>query len=268
MILQFAAMLLSQATVVFNSPNDGFHTFRIPSLIKSSKRTLVALCEGRQGLNDAAQNQIILRRSTDDGRTWQPLFRVAKMDGSLNNPCVVEAGKGKLVLHFQHYPSGTHEYDAVPGHSGPKSVQAFQVESSDDGVTWSVPKNISTQVKALDVATIASGPGVGIRLERGRKKGRLLMPYNQRIGQRWSVYMALSDDQGKTWRRGATVDQPSGINANEIQVVELAEGGVMLNARNQATGGTRCVALSHDAGENFSRIELDTRLIDPSRLHR
>lgn len=262
MILQ-TAMLLTSATVVFSSPSDGFHTFRIPSLYKSRKGPLLAFCEGRQSQSDAAQNQIVLKRSFDDGKTWRPLQVIAKMGGSLNNPCVVETTSGKLILHFQYYPAGTHEYDAVAGYYGAKVVQAYQMESQDAGATWGKLKALTKEIKNSEAATLASGPGIGIQLQRGRQKGRLLMPYNQRIDKRWSVYMAISDDQGKTWKRGRLVDQPDDVNGNEVQVVELAEGAVLLNARNQASGGQRCVAISHDGGNTFSRIALDSRLVDP-----
>jgi sialidase-1 len=267
MIWQLAAITLSQPLAVFSASTEGFHTYRIPSLLKTSKGALIALAEGRQSQSDAAGNQIVMRVSQDDGRRWSPMQVLAKMDGSLNNPCLVESKPGRLVLHFQFYPAGTHEYDVPAGYQDPRAVRAYQMESQDGGKVWTAPRDITTMVKSETASTLASGPGVGILLERGRRKGRILMPYNQRVGQgssqRWTVYVAYSDDQGKTWRRGATADQPRNVNANEVQLVELAEGGVMLNARNQAADGQRGVAVSHDQGETFSRIELDTRLIDP-----
>lgn len=263
MFLQLTAITLSQPVAVFASPSETFNTFRIPSLVYTSKKTLLAICEGRQSQKDAAKNEIILKRSGDEGKSWLPMQIVAKMDGSLNNPCVVEAKPGRLVMHFQFYPKDAHEFDSALGKNEESSIRGFQVESLDEGLTWSTPRDITNLIKFKESSTIASGPGVGIRLERGRRKGRIVMPYNQRVGKRWTVYTAFSDDAGKTWRKGTVLDQPTNVNANEVQLVELSEGGVLLNARNQSSGGLRCIAVSHDAGENFSPVELDTRMTDP-----
>ena len=53
------------------------------------------------------------------------------------------------------------------------------------------------------------------------------------------------------------------MNANEVQVVELASGDVLLNARNQAKRKERVLAMSTDGGATFSPAAFDSRLIDP-----
>jgi sialidase-1 len=53
------------------------------------------------------------------------------------------------------------------------------------------------------------------------------------------------------------------MNANEVQVVELTSGDILLNARNQAKRKERCISLSHDGGATFSPAAFDSRLIDP-----
>lgn len=268
------------AVTVFASGEDGYNTYRIPALIRTSKGSLVAFAEARASQADAANNAIVTKISADGGGTWgkmavcqspnfltpQPLLHGMErgsLGGSFNNPCVVENRAGRLVVHFQHYPKDTHEYDVAAGMSGPRVVRGFQTESRDGGLSWSAPRDITTEIKPPEAVTIASGPGIGIRLVRGRWKNRLVMPYNYRVGNRWWVYCAFSDDDGRHWKRGARVEQPEEMNANEVQVVELASGDVLLNARNQAKRKERCVALSHDGGSTFSPAGFDARLVDP-----
>lgn len=264
MLADLILLSLSGPSVVYSSPADGFDTFRIPSLFMTQKGTLLAACEGRASQSDQANNSIVLKISTDKGAAWSKMQVLARPNGgSFNNPCIVQAKSGRLIMHYQEYQSGAHEFQAQPGYEGKNAVLGWQMVSTDEGRTWSKPEQISRQIKFDFANTIASGPGIGIRLEKGRKKGRLLMPYNHRVGKGWTVYCAYSDDEGRTWKRGTPLDAPAGVNPNEVQVVELAEGGILLNARNQASGALRCVALSHDAGETFSRADLDNRLIDP-----
>lgn len=259
---------LAAAVTVFASGEDGFNTYRIPALIRTGKGKLVAFAEARASQADAANNAIVTKISEDGGVTWgrmgvcQSPTEVLN-GGSLNNPCVVENRSGRLIVHFQQYPKDTHEFDVAAGLEGPKVVKGYQTESRDGGVTWSVPQDITRQIKPPEAVTIASGPGIGIRLERGKHKNRLVMPYNYRVGNRWWVYCAYSDDEGRHWKRGLRVDQPDEMNANEVQVVELASGDVLLNARNQAKRKERVLAMSTDGGATFSPAAFDSRLIDP-----
>ena len=270
---------LAAAITVFASGEGGYNTYRIPALVRTTKGSLVAFVEARASQADAANNAIVTKVSEDGGVTWgklgvcqspiltpqPPLHGMERgsFGGSFNNPCVVENRSGRLIVHFQHYPKDTHEYDVEAGFSGPKVVRGFQTESRDGGKSWSAPRDITPEIKPPDAVTIASGPGVGIRLERGKHKNRLVMPYNYRVGKRWWVYCAYSDDDGRHWKRGARVEQPEEMNANEVQVVELTSGDVLLNARNQAKRKERCISLSHDGGTTFSPAAFDSRLIDP-----
>jgi len=76
---------------IFVSGTDGYHTFRIPSLIVTQKGTVLAFCEGRKGArSDTGNIDIVLKRSFDGGRLWQPM-EVIWDDGYnvCGNPCPV-----------------------------------------------------------------------------------------------------------------------------------------------------------------------------------
>jgi len=101
---------------------------------------------------------------------------------------------------------------------------------------------------------MASGPGVGIVLRRGARKGRILIPFNQGPYGHWKVYVAYSDDSGETWRYGETVPEGGEGMGNEAQVVELADGSVMLNARSARGARCRKTAISKDGGDTWSYV--------------
>jgi len=56
---------------VFVGGQDGYPAYRIPSLVATKRGTLLAFAEARATLRDHAENDIVLKRSTDQGRTWQ-----------------------------------------------------------------------------------------------------------------------------------------------------------------------------------------------------
>ena len=76
---------------VFTAGDGGYHTYRIPALIATARGTLLAFCEGRQsGRGDAGNIDLLLRRSFDGGRLWEPP-QVLWDDGS--NTCLYERGE-------------------------------------------------------------------------------------------------------------------------------------------------------------------------------
>src|SRR5688572_19997175 len=91
---------------VFVPKTDGFKSIRIPAVVVSKGGAVLAFAEGRAANADQAKNKIILKRSTDGGKTWGGVAVIAE-DGekALNNPCaVVERESGLVLLMYQSYP--------------------------------------------------------------------------------------------------------------------------------------------------------------------
>lgn len=261
-----ATRLAAQETVpVFVAGVSSAHpSIRIPALLCTKSGTLLAFAEGRNGNADQAGNDLLLSRSLDGGKSWsKPAVVVEQGDSSLNNPTVVqERASGRVFLHFHVFPPGKKEFGGLePGPDG--STRMAYVSSDDDGATWSAPVDVTAALKPADAVTIAQGPGIGIQLQRGPHAGRLLVPCNSQDAQRSFVnWMALSDDGGKTWRRGADVPQ-QGMQLNEVQVAETRDGGVYLNSRQWRGAGRRKAAWSSDGGETFSAAVEDQALPEP-----
>ena len=251
---------------VFVGGKGGYPAYRIPALVATKRGTLLAFAEGRANLRDHAENDIVLKRSSDGGRTWGPLQLIDEEGtNALNNPtAVVVRETGRVLLMYQRYPKGFDEHNAETGYDGPRVCRTFLTHSDDDGATWSEPREVTRQVKRPTVATsTATGPGIGIQLARGEHAGRILMPFNQGPYGKWQVYAVFSDDRGETWRYGETAPEGTKGYANEVQFVELSDGSVMLNARNQGGGKLRKVAISRDGGQTWSATRNDSALIEP-----
>ncbi len=138
---------------------------------------------------------------------------------------------------------------------GTRTVWATR--SDDDGVTWAKPVEITRDVKKPDWTWYATGPGVGVQLQ----SGRLVVPCNNQVAgtKTRQAHVILSDDGGKSWRLGGVV----GPKCNESQVVELADGSLMLNMRSYRRTNRRLVAISKDGGETFAEPNEDPELIEP-----
>ena len=265
-------------TDVFTKGDGGFAQIRIPSIIVTKRGTLLAFAEGRSNASsDQANNKIILKRSSDSGRTWGTLQVVAKSgEDSLNNPCaVVERTSGRIFLVYQRLPAGIKEASSMipTGYEGPNLCSCFLVSSSDDGFTWSPPQDITRSAKHPSSATtICSGPGIGIQLIRGTYAGRLILPFNEGPFYKWNNYSVFSDDRGKTWRCGENApgafvkDQKGQLRSqvNEVQMVELSDGSIMLNSRQFAGEKRRKSAMSKDGGVTWSEIKDVPEIQDPS----
>jgi len=262
---------------VFLSDKEGYKSIRIPSVIVTKTGVVLAFAEGRQATHDQAENDIILKRSVDGGKTWGRL-QLLQDDGknSLNNPtAVVEQGSGRVLLMYQRIPENLKERgrNISTGYEGSNVYRNFVITSDDNGLTWSTPVDLTrTTKRATNATTIASGPGIGIQLTRGPHKGRLIVPFNEGPYYYWNNYAVFSDDRGASWNFGTDVPGAFVPDAkltrrsqiNEVQMVELSDGSVRLNSRPFAGEKVRKTAVSRDGGAHWTPVEDVPALRDPS----
>lgn len=245
-----------EKVVVYKSGSDGYHTYRIPALVVTGKGTLLAFCEGRKtGRGDHGDLDIVLKRSSDGGRTWSPQQIVQEEGGdakiTIGNPCaVVDASTGTVWLGF------CRDNDRV-----------FMTHSDDDGVTWAERTEITGTVKDPEWGWFATGPGHGIQLRRGEHAGRLVLPCDCGDSKGWGQWdkkgrslVIYSDDHGKSWTRGGITDK----GMNECEVVELADGSLLLSMRNYLRKNLRAFATSTDGGRSWSAPEHHEQVYCPT----
>lgn len=261
----------------FVPAKDGYPSIRIPSIVVSKQGSLIAFAEARQSRGDQSENDIVTKRSTDGGATWSAL-QLIHDDGanSLNNPtAVVEQQSGRIFLMYQRIPGHLKEHskETAVGLTGDNIYRNLLVWSDDDGITWTPPTDVTAATKRPDRATtICSGPGIGLQLSRGAHSGRLIIPFNEGPFWLWQNFAVFSDDAGKNWKTG--VDAPGAMvpdvkmgqrsQVNEVQMVELNDGGVRLDSRRFAGPQGRKTAVSRDGGMTWSNITDIAEIRDPS----
>jgi sialidase-1 len=254
-------------TSVFVSGRDGYHTYRIPALIVAKNGTLLAFCEGRKkAQGDAGDIDLLVRQSLDGGKTWEPQ-EVVWDDGenTCGNPCpVVDQTTGVIWLPM----TWNHGRDAerqIMQNSGTDTRRVFITHSDDNGRTWAKPREITAEAKRPEWRWYATGPGIGIQLTQGPWKGRLVIPCDHSLVSAedpdgYNSHVIYSDDHGRTWQLGGVI-RPA---VNECQLVELADGTLLMNMRNyDRSQTTRALATSDDGGLTWSAVRHDPALVEP-----
>lgn len=251
--------------VLFKATQDpGYACFRIPAIVRSTNGTLLAFAEGRVlNCGDAADIDIVLKRSTDGGRTWGPLRVVDEGGGDTHgNPApVVDRETGRILLAATRNTGRTDSGScAIPCDRTPHLQY-----SDDDGLTWSEPRDLSDEILPPQWNSwYATGPVHGIQLTRGPHAGRLVLSVNTETwndGQVSANHAALvvSDDGGDHWKVGATDSWPIAADGtyrqkpSEMTLAERADGSILVSGREQdgTDLGHRTQAVSLDGGDRF-----------------
>ncbi|MHB9857933.1 exo-alpha-sialidase [Streptomyces sp. YIM S03343] len=252
--------------ILFKASQDpGYACFRIPAIVKTSDGTLLAFAEGRVlNCGDAADIDVVLKRSTDGGRTWGPLTVVNEGAGDTHgNPApIVDRETGRILL-AETYNTGRTDSASC---SVPCDRTPHLQYSDDDGLTWSAPRDLSDEIlPPAWNSWYATGPVHGLQLSRGKHAGRLVFGVNTETwdGSRISANHAaliVSDDHGGHWRAGATDSRPIAADGtfrqkpSELTLTERSDGTVLVSGREQdgTDLGHRTQAVSRDGGDSFT----------------
>lgn len=264
------------ATVLRQQGQDNCDTYRIPGLITTNSETLIAVYDNRYNNSKDLQGDIDIgmSRSTDGGQTWEPMKVIMDMGeyggrqeelNGIGDPCILYDHKTGTIWVAALWMSGASAKDMLwwaskPGMKPEETGQFMLAKSTDDGKTWSQPINITSQIKNPGWQLILQGPGRGITM----KDGTLVFPaqFKADLGEKaldggqFTCHSTIvySKNQGKTWQIGTGAKS----NTTEAQVVELTDGSLMLNIRDDRnrtdkdeTNG-RAVAVTTDLGKTWN----------------
>ncbi|MBI2807370.1 MAG: alpha/beta hydrolase fold domain-containing protein [Planctomycetes bacterium] len=254
--------------------DDGVHTYRIPALTTTPKGTLLCVYDMRRRKGRDLQEDIDigLSRSTDGGRTWEParvIMDMGKYGGlpeeqnGCSDPGIIVDRKTGAIFCFavwMHGNPGKHQWTgdgSAPGYEIGKAAQILMVTSNDDGRTWTKPVNLTRKLKPAAWWLFAPSPQQGIHLA----DGTLVMPVQGRDakGVEFSTIMT-SGDHGATW----TVGTPAYRGGSECQAVQLGDGSLMLNMRNERER-FRAVFVTRDLGKSWQPHATNRKtLIEPN----
>lgn len=235
----------------------GYASYRIPAIVQVDG-TLVAFAEGRRSnSSDSGDIEVVSRRSTDGGCSWTPTQVVADAwHDTVDNAVPIATDSGALVLITNWQRGTVTQAEIVAGQVPPVDGRRIFVQrSTDAGATWTARREITSSVKRADWLWYATGPGHGTVIENGTAVGRLVLAADHsELGPLRGVHTLLSDDDGQSWRIGASDDHTDGvINPDETTLAELPDGRLYLSARNQdGTGPNRAYTYSLSSGSTFS----------------
>jgi len=247
--------------------DDQVNTYRIPGLATTNEGTLLALYDVRY--NDPVDLQedidVGLSRSTDGGQTWEPMKIIMDMgeygglpedENGIGDPAVLVDRNTNTIwvaaLWLHGFPGERAWNASEPGMSPKETGQFMLVKSEDDGNTWSDPINITDQIKNPEWQLFFNGPGMGISLKDGTLVFAAQFKDKDRIPHSTIIY---SKDGGENWQVGTGAKSET----TEAQVVELSDGSLMLNMRddrnradrNDSING-RSVAITKDLGKTWT----------------
>lgn len=244
-----------KTTILEKFGKNGYLIYRVPGIISTSRGTLLAYYDCRNG-GDWSVTDLAVRRSEDGGKTWSPRRILVSSEGYMNLGGASMIADGEIV-HFLW-------------HRGCREV--FHSESRDDGLAWSIPKNITYAFEALrpefNWTVIANGPGHGIVLKNGRLLGAawLARDITNTASHANSVITTIySDDHGVSWRCGEILFPSRQFqNPSEASLAELSDGSVLINCRHTTPERRyRKLAASPDGISRWSHFHFDKNLRDP-----
>jgi sialidase-1 len=235
--------------IFYSGMEEGVSCYRIPALVTAPNGDLVAAIDQRVpscgDLKWSDDINIIIRRSTDDGKTWSDIEAIVDHPPgmSASDPSMIVDQQTNEIFLFYNYMDLINEKDIYYLHV---------IMSSDNGNTWSTPLDITPQISKpgwkSDFKFITSGRGIQTR------DGRLL---HCLVNLTSGMHVFGSDDHGNTWYLIDTPIEP----ADESKIIELVDGRWMINSRVN-TDKHRVIHHSQDGGKSWMSTP-DTSLIDP-----
>ncbi|QNF35745.1 exo-alpha-sialidase [Adhaeribacter swui] len=232
--------------------DEKVNTYRIPGIGTTDKGTLISVYDIRyENSRDLPANiDVGMSRSTDGGKTWEPMKIIMDMgapheNNGVGDPAILFDPVTKKIWVAALWSKGNRSIaGSKPGLSPDETGQLVLVSSADDGKTWSEPISITNQVKNPAWNLFFNGPGNGIAMQ----DGKLVFPaqYWDEKGMPHSTII-YSTDHGKNWK--GSIYGPK-ANTTESQVIETRPGTLMLNMRDNR-GRFRSVATTSNLGKDW-----------------
>lgn len=279
----FFSFAKAQESIVFKSGTEGHKSYRIPAIVALSNGDLLAFAEGRVNNSaDFGDINIVMKRSKDKGKTWGELTMLVDQTSlQAGNPAPVidlqDPAYPKGVVYLFYNTGNNHENEIRKG-NGVREV--WFIRSFDLARTWSEPVNITSMVhKPLqsgvnpaynfkeDWRSYANTPGHAMQFQKGKYKGRIVIPANHSAGppqpqfRDYRAHAFYSDDHGKTFQLSPSIEIEG---SNESIATELSNNRMLMSIRNQRGDiRNRILAYSSSGGEKWDTTYFDQQLIDP-----
>src|SRR5690606_34970568 len=256
---------------------------RIPAIIQDKTGNLIAFAEGRvDHAGDFGNVDVVYKISEDQGKTWGPLKVAVDYDKlqAGNVAPVVDLmdpnyPQGRILLF---YNTGNNQEGEVRKGDGLR--EAWYISSTDGGLSWNEPVNITTQVHrpqqpAVNTAydfqedwrTYANTPGHAFQFVSGPHQGRIYVAANHSAGEPhpqgedWNAHAYYTDDHGQTFTLSENIPYSG---TNESTAAQIGDDQVYMSSRNQRLDPKqRVISISNDGGHSWASAAPDANLPDP-----
>ena len=258
---------------LFEAEIGGYAHYRIPAVVVTQEGSVLVFTEARVNPGgDWGPIDILMRRSTDGGATFDEPRKIVQVEGEIQqNPVALAQDLAKPgEVTYNNFAPIVDDDGVLHALFCVEYARAYYTRSEDDGLTWSTPVDVTETFEAFrsdyDWRVIATGPGHGIR----HSNGRLIVPTWMSDGtgghahRPSAVSVVYSDDKGATWHAGEiVVAHPRLKNPSETLALELTDGRVMLNIRHENPEHRRAISFSDDGATGWSDPVYDEELLEP-----
>lgn len=279
----FISFAQAQESVVFKSGTEGHKSYRIPAIVALPNGDLLAFAEGRVNNSaDFGDVNLVMKRSKDQGKSWSELIMLVDQS-------ILQAGNPAPVVDLQDpdhpngvvylfYNTGNNHENEIRKGNGVREV--WYIKSIDYATTWSDPVNITSMVHKPnqpnlnpnynfneDWRSYANTPGHAMQFQKGKYKGRIVIPANHSAGppqpqfRDYHAHAFYTDDHGKTFKLSPSVNIEG---SNESIATELSNDQMLMSIRNQRGDiRNRILAYSSSGGEQWDTAYFEPQLPDP-----
>ena len=266
--LLWAGSAIIEKKDVFVSTGRSY--YRIPSISISNEGVVLCFANRRMDTvaDGAKEVHLVMRRSTDGGRNWEPikdLFAKKGWDAAMGT-ATMDSNNGAVMVSYSRNPRV--DYADVRAEDSSVERGDFMAVSRDEGKTW-IHERMIIHPDNAGYRGHSHGSSPGVTLCSDPYHGRLLAParFQHKPGEELHTLQnhhynctLYSDDHGKTWQTGGPVQMGTG----EGCLVELSDGTIYYNSRAYFLDGKRRIAWSHDGGETFEDFMVDDTLTEPT----
>lgn len=219
-------------TTIFTNGDEGSKFYRIPTIVTCKDGSLLLSNDKRWFDKGDLPNKIdvVVKRSTDGGKTWGPTIYVAEPDSKLgygDASLVVDQDTGVVLCIFN---GEVGFFDSTANNP----IRVFVSKSFDNGLTWTKKVDITSQLYGSECTVPERQTWEAMFLTGGHtlqlRSGRIIAGGVVRVPGATEVKAipAYSDDFGDTWD---VAIQPAAFPGDESKYVELNDGSVLASIR-------------------------------------